>query len=655
MDSWWTRPARPATAAAAVTAAALVLGVAGCTDTPPPASTTAEQLASALSAGNLSDLTVTGAGAEGAAGELDEVLAGMDGLRPQVTVADTQTAEDDQQATVTLDVAWDLPAAAEEPVTWGYTTTADLVRLDDEEQSWALTWSPAVLEPSLSPGEGLVLSRVAAARGDVLGAGRTIVTDRPVLRIGVDKTQVVPEEAPAAAAAVADLLDIDPAAFAERVAAAGPQAFVEGIVLREDDTADLDRDALAAVPGALVVTDEIPLAPTREFARPLLGTVGEATAEVVEASAGTIAPGDVVGLSGLQRAYDDQLRGQPGLTVTARPADGNTAAEGRELFTREPVPGQPLATTLDPDLQALAEDVLAPLDQPSAIVAVQPSTGAVLAAASGPGSGGLSTATEGRYPPGSTFKVVTALGLLRAGVTPEDVLDCTAATTVEGRPFTNYSDYPATALGQIPLRLVIANSCNTALIAARDRLPQPDLAEAAAALGIGADYDPGVPAFTGSVPTDAGATEHAASMIGQGRVEASPLAMAAAAATITRGSLVTPHLLDPSSTPQEPAPAPPVPLTDDEATQLQAMMRAVVTDGSATFLADVPGAPVGAKTGTAEYGTDEPLRTHAWMIGTQGDLAVAVLVEDGASGARTAGPLLEQFLTDLPTDQPAER
>ena len=87
------------------------------------------------------------------------------------------------------------------------------------------------------------------------------------------------------------------------------------------------------------------------------------------------------------------------------------------------------------------------------------------------------------------------------------------------------------------------------------------------------------------------------------------------------------------------------PVTAVEAAQLQDMMRAVVTDGSAAFLNDVAGGQVAAKTGTAEYGTDLPPRTHAWMIGIHGDLAVAVFVEDGVSGSRTAGPILDAFLS----------
>lgn len=89
---------------------------------------------------------------------------------------------------------------------------------------------------------------------------------------------------------------------------------------------------------------------------------------------------------------------------------------------------------------------------------------------------------------------------------------------------------------------------------------------------------------------------------------------------------------------------PAAPLTPAEAEALRAMLRGVVTEGSGRGLADVPGAPVLAKTGTAEFGTGADPQTHAWMIAAQGDLAVAVFVEVGESGSRTAGPLLEAFL-----------
>ncbi|WP_281445723.1 penicillin-binding transpeptidase domain-containing protein, partial [Paenarthrobacter nicotinovorans] len=93
------------------------------------------------------------------------------------------------------------------------------------------------------------------------------------------------------------------------------------------------------------------------------------------------------------------------------------------------------------------------------------------------------------------------------------------------------------------------------------------------------------------------------------------------------------------------SPASTKPITKEESAALSDMMRAVVTSGHAGFLAAVPGAPVGAKTGTAEFGNDNPPKTHAWIVATHGDLAVAVFVEDGGLGATTSGPLLKTFLT----------
>ena len=83
------------------------------------------------------------------------------------------------------------------------------------------------------------------------------------------------------------------------------------------------------------------------------------------------------------------------------------------------------------------------------------------------------------------------------------------------------------------------------------------------------------------------------------------------------------------------------------------MMRTAVTDGTGTVLADVPGAPVAAKTGTAEFGTDTPPQTHGWMVAVQGDLAAAVFVEQAESGSGTAGPILREFLSRADVVAPA--
>jgi cell division protein FtsI/penicillin-binding protein 2 len=158
---------------------------------------------------------------------------------------------------------------------------------------------------------------------------------------------------------------------------------------------------------------------------------------------------------------------------------------------------------------------------------------------------------------------------------------------------------------------------------------------------MGAAWEMPVTAFSGGVAQEAGSeTEHAASLIGQGRVLASPAAMAAVAATVAQGRPVVPRVVLDQEVP-EPQSA----LTPQEAEDLRAMMRAVVTEGGASMLADNPGEPVMAKSGTAEFGSEDPPLTHVWMIAIQGDLAVAVFVAEGEFGSTTAGPLVDEFLT----------
>ena len=175
------------------------------------------------------------------------------------------------------------------------------------------------------------------------------------------------------------------------------------------------------VKGGAVIAGELPLAPTKGFAAPILGSVGEVTAEMIEENPDVYEIGDIAGLSGLQARYDEQLRGTPGQAVNAVGSDGKT----RELFRYDAVDGQPLQLTMDERFQIAAEQALANVGPASALVAIRPSTGEILAAANGPGTGGLNIATFGQYAPGSTFKSVSSLALLRAGDTPETVVPCT--------------------------------------------------------------------------------------------------------------------------------------------------------------------------------------------------------------------------------------
>jgi hypothetical protein len=625
----------------------------GSVPTPPPGEDTANRAAAELAAGlakkDLSAVEFAGASSAAANDELKTVLAGMGPLAPNVQVG--QVNVEGKTGTAGLRIDWTFPGVSEH---WAYETSAQLV---DEAGRWKASWQPSVVHPDLDGSNRLSQSRLYPERGEVRGdGGIPIISLRAVVRIGIDKARVSGQQAKTSAARLARLLQLDTDAYVSRVGSAGSDAFVEAIVLRRNAKDVPSQTKVRAIPGALAIDDQQMLAPSRTFARPVLGTVGEATKEIVDTSNGAVVGGDQVGLSGLQRRYDAQLRGTPGVRVQlarAKPAgtasptpsvtpQGVPTKEPRTVFEVRPVAGKPLDITLLPSLQRLAEKTLADTKPASALVAIRPSDGAILAAANGSGTKGQSAATIGQFAPGSTFKVVSALALLRAGLEPTSAVSCRSTVTVNGRRFRNYSDYPTGELGYISLRTALAQSCNTAFIGQRSKLNDDDLANAAASLGVGVDYDVGFPSFFGSVPADESETGRAAAMIGQGKVEVSPMAMATVVASVAAGKSVLPHLISGHEVESKAKS-----LTSSEANQLRSMMRSVVTDGSGRVLLPHDGPPIIAKTGTAEYGSSKPLKTHAWMIGAQGDLAVAVFVNDGTSGSQTAGPLLATFLAGV--------
>lgn len=644
----------------------LILGAAlvGCDDGRAGAQDAAKQLASAVSALDVGSVAFDGKDSGAANEQLQEVFKAMAPDKPSVEAGELQL--DSGTATVPLNYRWTVG-----PEEWKYTVYAQFKKSGDK---WLTVWNPAMLVPELAEGEVLSMAAESPQRAAILGAGDVpLVTYRPVVNVGIDKPLLGAGDAADAATRMAELVGVDPAAYAQQVEASGPQAFVAAITLRADGRTITDEQ-IAAIPGGRAIADSLPLAPTRTFARALLGTAAAASAEQIEKSDGELKPGDTTGTGGLQQQYDAQLRGTDSTVIRAQKA-GLTAEELRAatpesrriLFQVQGKPGTPLQTTLDVNLQQLAEDVLAKVGPASAIVALRPSTGAVLAAASGPGSNGYDTAMLGQYAPGSIFKIVDSLAMIRNDLTPESMVDCPETLTVDGRTFKNAEGYPASSLGSVSLRDAFAHSCNTAFINARDSVSQAQLESAATSLGVAVEAPAlGAAAFLGSVPGEAAGTEHAASMIGQGKVLLSPLSAAVMAGSVAKGAPVSPQLVlnpnaggtDPAATPaptaagttpsvsaEPPAKSSGAPVTAAEAGALGDMMRAVVTSGHAGFLAAVPGAPVGAKTGTAEFGKDDPPKTHAWIVAVHGDLAVAVFVEDGGLGATTSGPLLKEFLT----------
>ena len=550
------------------------------------------------------------------------------------------TTREDRTATTPLTWTW-----AFGPDGWSYTTELELSA--DDEGMWTAAWSPALVHPDLPLDGVLAGTRTTAPRaGIVRPDGSVVVGDQPVVRVGVQPSRVT--DLGSLTATLAEVLDVDGADLADRVSKASPDAFVDVITLRQGDY-EAVKATIQPLPGTVFAESTLPLAPTREFARALLGTVGPATAEIVEQSGGRVAAGDQTGLSGLQRQYDEQLAGTPGVTVEMV-LEGAAQETRTELFAVEPVAGTPLVVTLDPAVQQAADSALADVvtsgslgadggEGNAALVAVSVSTGAVLAVANTPATG-TNRAMTGQYPPGSTFKAVSTQALLAAGVAPTDTVACPTTATVDGRSFKNFE---GGALGDsATFADDFATSCNTAFVGLSSQLADDALAAAAAPMGLGLDWTVGAEAFTGDVPANEGATDKAAATIGQGRDLASPLSMAVVAGTIARGSFVDPTLVAPESDTAVTAPEPVADLA-----VVRDLMRRVATDGTASALADVPGDPVFAKTGTAEYGTESPPRTHGWAIGFSGDIAFAVIVEDGVSGARSAVPVAEAFLRGM--------
>ncbi|BCJ42592.1 cell division protein FtsI [Actinoplanes ianthinogenes] len=616
-------------------------GLAGCSGDDDPQDTVVAFL-NGWKSGDLSKVGfVTSAGAKIAAAD---VLTGIQGfygdLKDQplaVSVAGDPAVSGDL-ATTPIDVKWTLPGN----VTWDYKSTVRMTKQNSD--GWQVIWEPAVLQPELEAGEKFRLRRVAAQRGTIVDAnGKALVGPQEVVVIGLypEKIKDLPSLTKSLTAAFTKIgVDVDLKNLKDRVAKADPEDFIDLVSLRRADY-DKIRSSVRPLPGTVFREETRQLAPTRAFARALLGTADAATKDDLEKRPAELAVGDVVGHGGLQEKYDQQLRGAAGVSVVVSAEAADASTEEKPIFTSKPVDGKNVKVTIDTATQNAADQALAKQKQPSSLVALRISDGAVLAVANGPDPGGVNTALTGQVPPGSTYKMVSAYGLLSSGkVTADTVVECPKTRTVDGRTFKNSHDEE---LGKTPFHVDFAKSCNTAFVGLAPQLGADGLKQASTALGIGGTWNIGVDVFTGKVSDGASATELAAATFGQGSTAVSPIAMAAATAAVAKGAFQPPKLvLDPA-----PAAAGATGTLDAKAvTALRSMMREVVTGGTGTALKGVPGGEVYGKTGTAEFanGSDE---THSWFIGYQGDVAFAVMVQKGGAGSEAAVPIVKDFLTTL--------
>ncbi|GAC1387983.1 MAG: hypothetical protein NVSMB48_27480 [Marmoricola sp.] len=343
----------------------------------------------------------------------------------------------------------------------------------------------------------------------------------------------------------------------------------------------------------------------------------------------------------IERSQDATLGGVPGTTITLL-TPGQAPVE---LASYRPGNGRALRLTINRTWQLKAQRILDQVSAAATLIAIRPSTGAIVAVAGSTQADSADLATSAHAAAGSTWKTVDSLALIRVRhFTPDSIVACPRHYTLLGFTFKNDIYYPASGLGNVPLKTAVANSCNTAMLGQHAHLTYGEIRSAAETLGLTIDHDLGFPAFFGKISPPANEFVKAEDMIGQGDVLVSPLAMATDIATIQHGATVVPWMIPG----HRPTPSGSVkPLSVHEDAFLKTIFHEVVVRGTASGLLGLPGGPIIAKTGTAEFIQNGHDLNHTWMIAAQGDLAVCVYFDIGNFGADTSGPVLRQFLAAI--------
>lgn len=589
----------------------------------PPVDADLKQVVDALNAKDLSKLANV-ADPKAAQEDFTTIFAGMDDIYPEVKSDAVTYGENEAVAKLNYTYKFGMHG-------WTYTTEAKFTYADDK---WSFAWAPSAVHPELTEQTRLRHIQQEAKRGSINdNTGLAIVEERSLFEVGLDKASIPEAEWAGAAKALATALKIDEPAFQKKVADNGPKAFVVGATVRQEAI----PAAVVDIKGAHVNEVSAVVGPTDTFAAPLLGTVGQPTQKMIDESKGELSSIDRVGLSGLQSRYDKDLRGVPGARIELVGRKGvEPAPQVKVLAQQDPSIGKEITLSLDRDLQTKAESVLAGQAGIATLVVLDVKTGGLLAAAQSPAAGSFPHATYGKYAPGSTFKAVSALAMLRAGSTASTTVQCPANLKVGSYTFGNYSGYPSNGLGSVSLTDAFKYSCNTAFVGAAGTVTGESLKAAGGSLGVGTDHDAGFTSYFGTIEPG-NSIDLAASMIGQGQVTMSPLAMASVAGSVASGKTMIPWLVEGKQATSTAAP-----LAAAEAQQLQMMMKATVDSGTGKSLQSIM---TGAKSGTAEWGKTGAQQTHAWMIAYNENYAVSAFVEVGDSGGTTAAPLIVQLFS----------
>jgi cell division protein FtsI/penicillin-binding protein 2 len=504
------------------------------------------------------------------------------------------TAASGDNTTVPFSANWDLGQGRN----WNYDGSLVLKQTDD---GWRVHWQPSDVHPKLASQQTIALKVQQPDPAPVLDRDAVpLLAPTTVISVVVDRKQAGDLNAVATALAGAVTR------FDNTVT---PQSIIDGatktpdgqgypvISLRDSDYQQV-KAQIHDLPGVSFSSQTQLLAQDKTLGPQILSTI--------------------------KSAVNAQVAGQAGWRVVTQDAAGS---EVDELAAKPAQPAQAITTTLGTAAQAAAQAAIASVPQAAAIVAMQPSTGELLAVAqNAPADAQGLIALTGQFPPGSTFKIITGIAALQAGKATIDAPQaCPGTITFDGREIPNEDKFD---LGTVPLRTAFAQSCNTTFAQLAVNLPNDALTNTAKQLGLGSDFTvPAVTTVTGSVPVATSTVQRAEDGFGQGKDQASPFGMALVVSTVVKGTIPTPSLLRGTQTKvNTPAQQPVPPAVLDSIRQ---MMRAVVTDGTARGIKDIP--DVAGKTGTAQFG--DGTQSHGWFVGYRGDLAFAVLLVGAGSSA----------------------
>lgn len=347
-------------------------------------------------------------------------------------------------------------------------------------------------------------------------------------------------------------------------------------------------------------------------------------------------------LDTLRQKYGARAGGTPGVELMVRhteQASGEAAADTSLLTLAEGEPGK-LRTTLSAGVQAAAEQAVKGFAE-SSVVAVQPSTGEVLAVANHRADG-FNAAFQGQVAPGSTMKIVTAAMLIDNGVTSMNgPAPCPPSAVWKSQTFKNLTGMEPNEGATLANSFL--RSCNTAFVKLIDEKPLTTdslTQEAQERFGLGRDdWKTGIASFDGSVPAVSG-PDQAANAIGQGQVQMNPLNMASVTATAITGTFRQPYLVSPDLDDRQLAQAKGLPA--DTAAQLKEMMRLTATQGTGQKAMAGLGGDIGAKTGSAEVDGNDT--SDSWFTGFRNDVAAAAMAQQGGHGGDAAGPIVAAVL-----------